>query len=466
MNRFRKSSFAKITSIILAFIIFTTSCSDTLLNDQLPQSTNALNNCDKPFYGIDNYDEGAHIIENFIYVENDYNLKNSLDTKEKYYEHYLNHSSDNQSAIDAFALHSSKYKQLGHDGYLNYATNQGIISENVRNYMSNFKFQLDAFINNTHPSFEAFKGYIENKGLELNSNTLLCDYDKYVVKVYHVTLLGIGKYIYGTQFTNSSRSCDNFWQKLICGLSGTTVGVVVGTAVGAWKWVKSIFTGKKDGKEVNLIEALYQVYKISVDVWEVGTSFYDWCCDTISGSGIEKCGDPTGCWYTSSACNNYDINVVGPGLYTITNWNNGNTNPASTITPTPRLNVTIPNVQLQSIIQGTVLCTDEDGNSTRPFQFVRNIGQYYPLATPFWAVSPPTNATVNQSFQVIVGNPPQSGDLYTMSLSSSWGYSFNPITGGMFYFKALVAGQYWVEITYTSICTGEQKKTGQWVYIQ
>ena len=305
------------------------------------------------------------------------------------------------------------------------------------------------------------------------SNNTLCDYDKYVAKVYHVSLLGIGKYIYNTHYTNSItlgslvvRSCEGFWQKLACGSGGVIVGTVVGVAVGVWKWVKGIFTGKKDDKEVTLIEALYQVYKISVDMWKTGVKFYDWCCETLFGKDIVNCGDRTGCWVNELGCNDYLLNVVGPGLYTITNWGPlSNLVAQSNVTPEPRVRVTVPNVNAVSIIQGNTLCTDQNGNSTKNFQFVRQIGGSQPFPTPVWGNSPPSNAKKNQTYQVNVLNPPTNGSLYTMSLSSSWGYNFTLITGGMMMFTGTVTGQYWVEVTYTHICTGETHKTGLWVTV-
>ena len=52
-----------------------------------------------------------------------------------------------------------------------------------------------------------------------------------------------------------------------------------------------------------------------------------------------------------------------------------------------------------------------------------------------------------------------------MGLSTSWGYNFTLITGGMFTFTGYVSGNYWLEVTYTHICTGETHKTGQWVSV-
>lgn len=310
--------------------------------------------------------------------------------------------------------------------------------------------------------------------MELISNTTLCDYDKYVAKVYHVTLLGIGKYLYNTHFANSINansidlraSCEGFWQKLACGTGGVIVGAVVGVALGVVKWVKSIFTGKDEtGKDVNLFKALFEVYKIAVATWKIGVTFYEWCCDALFGEDIVKCGDPTGCWAIELGCNSYDLNVVGPGLYTITNWNLNNLTPTIATTPTPRLVVSVPDVTSPSIIQGNTLCTDQSGNSTKSFAFVRQIGGSQPFPTPVWGYEPPTNVNKNQSYNVSVINPPTQGSMYTMSLSSSWGYNFTLITGGMLTFTGYITGTYWVEVTYTHICTGETHKVGKWVTV-
>ncbi len=467
-------------AVMLGFLtmIFVSSCSDDGNLASLQSSQSSVNsitssNCQKPFHEITSYSDGAHLMENMLYVEKDYDKVNGLNTKEKYFSHYNNLNSDNANATSTFALHGQKYKELGHDGYIDFATNQGLLSKELNTYLKSFRTNFVSFINTTHPNFESYKSYIESKGVELLSNNTLCDYDKYVAKVYHVSLLGIGKYIYDTHYTNSItlgslelRSCEGFWQKLACGGGGVVVGTVVGVAVGIWEWGKSIFTGKdKAGNDVSLIKALYQVYKISVDMWKIGVKFYDWCCETLFGEDIVKCGDPTGCYYNELGCNDYMLNIVGPGLYTITNWNNGNTNPAVAITPEPRLRVSIPNFQNVSVIQGNTLCTDQNGNSNRSFQFIRQIGGSQPFPTPVWGNPPPTNATQGQMYQVSVIDPPSPGTFYTMSLSSSWGYSFSLITGQMLSFTGFIPGTYYVEVTYTHVCTGETHKTGKWVTV-
>jgi hypothetical protein len=470
-------------AVIVGFItlIFITSCNKdldqndlaSLQNSQSEVNSSSFSNCQKPFHEISSYSDGAHLIENFLYVEKDYDKVNGLDSKEKYFNHYNNLSIDNANATATFALHGQKYKDLGHDGYIDYATNQGLLSQELNTYLKSFRTNFVNFINTTHPNFDSYKAYIESKGVELLSNNTLCDYDKYVAKVYHVSLLGIGKYIYDTHYTNSItlgslevRSCEGFWQKLACGSGGVIVGTVVGVAVGVWKWVKGIFSGKKDGKEVTLIEALYQVYKISVDMWKTGVKFYDWCCETLFGEDIVNCGDPTGCWANELGCNDYMLNVVGPGLYTITNWGPlSNLVVASNVTPEPRVRASVPDVNNVSIIQGNTLCTDQNGNSTKAFQFVRQIGGSQPFPTPVWGYEPPTNANKNQSYNVNVINPPTQGSMYTMSLSSSWGYNFTLITGGMLTFTGYISGTYWVEVTYTHICTGETHKVGKWVTV-
>ena len=125
----------------------------------------------------------------------------------------------------------------------------------------------------------------------------------------------------------------------------------------------------------------------------------------------------------------------------------------------------MPNVNAVSIIQGNVLCTDNTGNSTRPFAFTRQIGGSSPFPTPVWGNSPPSTAVKNQSYQVSVTNPPLPGDLYTMSLSSGFGYSFMLITGGMMNFTGYSPGTYNVEVTYTHICTGETHKVSKSVTV-
>lgn len=394
------------TLLTVMFVLFTTffitSCnkddgstySFSQQNNQTELGLTPINNCDKPFYSVESYSDGAHVIQNLIYVEKDYDKVNNLDTKEKYFNHYNNLSSDNAYAMSTMALHAQKFKDLGHDGYIDYATSQGLLSQELNLYFKSFRSSFVNFILTSQPNFETYKAYIESKGVELASNTGLCDYDKYVAKVYHVTLLGIGKYLYNTYYNSSFNansidtraSCEGIWQKIACGTGGVIVGTTVAVALGVVKWVKSVFTGKDEtGKDVDLVKALYEVYKIAVATWKIGSTFYEWCCDALFGNDIVTCGDPTGCWVNEIGCNDYMINIVGPGLYTITNWGPlSNLIVQSNVTPTPRVKATVPNVNDISIIQGNVLCTDQNGNSTRIFQFIRQIGGSQPFPTPLW----------------------------------------------------------------------------------
>lgn len=135
--------------------LFTTSCnkddgSSNLATQQIGQSEVGLtpsSNCNKPFHAVDNYSDGAHVIQNLIYVEKDYDKVNNLDTKEKYFNHYNTLSSDNVNAMATMALHSQKYKDLGHDGYIDYATSQGLLSQELNSYFKSFRSSFVNFIN-------------------------------------------------------------------------------------------------------------------------------------------------------------------------------------------------------------------------------------------------------------------------------------------------------------------------------
>jgi hypothetical protein len=171
--------------------VFISSCNKDERSTSLGSHQNFQNeigltpvtNCDKPFYNVESYSDGAHVIQNLIYVEKDYDKVNNLDTKEKYFNHYNNLSSENVNAMSTMALHSQKYKDLGHDGYIDYATSQGLLSQELNLYFKSFRSSFVNFINSSQPNFNAYQSYIENKGVELTSNTTLCDYDKYVAKV-------------------------------------------------------------------------------------------------------------------------------------------------------------------------------------------------------------------------------------------------------------------------------------------
>ena len=134
----------------------------------------SVDNCNKPYHEVDSYEDGAHVIENFIYVERDYNKVNDLDAKEAYFSHYTDFDDDNIVAMQTFDLHGKKYKDLGHDGYIDFATTQGIVSNELNFYLKGFRSDFVNFIDVNHPSLEDYELYIKSKGDELDANPALC----------------------------------------------------------------------------------------------------------------------------------------------------------------------------------------------------------------------------------------------------------------------------------------------------
>ena len=463
-----------------AFLIFSCSKDQLIMEsnqiDNVASQSNqaSVDNCSKPYHDVESYEDGAHVMENLIYVERDYNNVYELDTKEAYFAHYTDFDSENTSAMQTFDLHGRKYKELGHDGYVDFATNQGIVSNELNFYLKEFRDDFVSFIDVNHPSLEDYNQYLLNKGDELDASLSLCAYDKYLGKIYHITLMGIGKYLYAAQNAQNLQEgkvgarvgCEGIWQNLICGTGGGIAAAVVGIAVGGIEWLKSIFSGQKDGQSVSLIEALIQVYQISVGMWNTGVSFYEWCCETITNDPHE-CGDPTGVWKSDLGCNYYQLNVVGPGLYTITDWDNSNTIPSKVITAIPRLDVTIPDPQHLSRLIGEITCTDDSGNKQVFFDVFRQIGTAYQLATPSWVwnSSPPQSASIGESFQFTIENPPNTESLYTMEVTSGSGLSITLITGALYNCTPTNAGSFAITISFTHICSGEIKTLQQIVEV-
>lgn len=470
-----KNLYLKPVILTLLFIGLTSCNKDQSLSDTTAIQDNAetgalaqgVNNCSKPYYTISDYGDGAHVMENLIYVAKDYNSVNNLTSSTQYYDHYRSISDKNYQATQMFELHAHTYKDLGHDGYVDFATAEGIVSDELNLYIKSFRQELVSFIRSEQPTYEQFENFMMDKGASIDSESTLCNHDIYMSKLYHVTITGIAKYLYqadnGLAFTSKfteSRSCEGFWEKLVCGTGGGAVAWAVGAALGVFEWGKSIFTGTRDGEEVDLVQALYEVYKISSDMWTLGVSFYDWCCDTLFDD-LQNCEEPTGCWKVDVGCNDHQINIVGPGLYTITAWeDNSNTDPENALTPEPRRNVSVPVPQNLSRIQGEVTCTDDNGNSQQGFDFFRQIGVNYQLPTPIWAWNqgPPATATTGQSFTFNIGNPPSTGDLYTMQVTASSGLTLNLITGGMYHCTPTASGSQSITVTFTHTCSGQQSE--------
>ncbi|MFT7614379.1 MAG: hypothetical protein ACI9J3_003361, partial [Parvicellaceae bacterium] len=128
-----------------------------------------VDNCSNPYHDVASYEDGAHVMENLIYVERDYNNVNDLDTKEAYFDHYADFDSENTGAMQTFDLHGRRYKELGHDGYVDFATSQGIVSNELNFYLKEFRADFVSFINLNHPSLEAYNQYIVSKGDELDA---------------------------------------------------------------------------------------------------------------------------------------------------------------------------------------------------------------------------------------------------------------------------------------------------------
>ena len=192
--------FSSMFGILTLFVFNSCSKEDIQGNSKTLNNSNKISllessNCEKPFYEITSYSDGAHLIENFLYVEKDYDKVNNLNTKESYYNHYNSYNPINVTATAIFDLHGQKYRDLGHEGYIDYVTSEGIISHELSDYFKGFRTNFVNFINTNNPNYDDYKIYLENKVVELESNLTLYDYEKYVANVYHVLLLGVGKYI-------------------------------------------------------------------------------------------------------------------------------------------------------------------------------------------------------------------------------------------------------------------------------
>jgi len=431
--------------------------------------------CNQTTHPINDYQEGADLINAFIYVELDYDQEQGLDTREKYYDHYVAMAPENTTAVATFDLHATKFNELGHDGYLDFAASQGIISTALSDYIKGFKLAFDDFVTTTQPDYTQYQTYLENQGSLLEGNASLCEYDRYVAKLYHVLLLGTGKYIYDNYYDANLQSlaiglrdgCTGFWERLTCITAGSVVGVAVGISLGLWKNLKSIFTSGDDEKIVDIGKALYYIFKISVDAWKAGINFYDWCCDILSGPELQECEAPVAAYATAQECGLYEIRVVGQGLYSTTFWKNENTDPKETITPFPRLDVIIPDPSIQSVINGEVTCTDNNGNDNKEFTFFMQFDPLdYTFSSPQWGYNPPSNAFLNQTYEISVTNPPDDNSLYTMAWSAGFGCSISPIgdiNSGKATLTGFISGTHKVEVIYTHICSGQQQKKSKMV---
>ncbi len=55
------------------------------------------------------------------------------------------------TATAIFDLHGQKYRDLGHEGYIDYVTSEGIISHELSDYFKGFRTNFVNFINTNKP---------------------------------------------------------------------------------------------------------------------------------------------------------------------------------------------------------------------------------------------------------------------------------------------------------------------------
>lgn len=472
MLKLRKSRSFKAVAMFLAILILHTSCSP----DNMPQP----NEC--PPVDL-SYVDNAQVAEQF---ERMMEYATTIDRQEdfttfaEYYETLYGESDKATEYIDTFEAESRKYGNLGFEGYVN---DSEYISNDLKAYVTNYAQELDLFLTNQQPDLAEFTIFM-NSEIDQVASSNLCDGDQDIMRLYLASSQGYANWFYNNipQTTDLGsvqlRGC-NWYQAILCGLTALIVGGVVFVVVGAVVLIATVFF---DGREVTggEKESLAVLAGFALGI-HVGINVYEWCCRMFDEDD-QECRPPTGSSYIAVDCNQFSYRVFGPSYYGTTQWDNVNTNPASTITPFPVIGINIPDYGEISEIAATIACV-QNAETVHIYSWddaltFESGESYFPLA---WNSQPPFSYNFGGDGIGIEGDYDDANIIHaslltpnTNELTYSWHVNFpHEIIGGG------NADDNWVTIrittdnpnlttgvTVTNTCTGESNSLSQTTLIQ
>jgi hypothetical protein len=379
----------------------------------------------------------------------------NIDNFDKFYDEFY---SDNffSSKKEEIKSEMNLFSTIPYNDYLQHLFDKKVVTTNVLNYLKEFGQNIENFIN-TKPNALLFDSFVLGKYNSVN-NLNYCENDKIAIKLYLKYVQGFGTFFYDHYQDTQAEGCS-FFEGLWCGIKGIAVSIY-DQLNNLYKLIKGEV--KFEVKDT-LLGGLITPFTIAIGstvgyiiagayIAHATYLYIKKCCAPKK----ENCEAPNGYLVRIVDCNVFDLQLVGKGDYSITNWSNKNTIPEFAVTSKPILRLKVPKFDEPSIINADVFCIDDNG-AHPPFKYFGqvNFKNYSNSAPPAlqWAINP-KNGSVNQKieFDVIVGTRDQfvatwsagSGATITQNGNSYQAFITFPFSG----WKT-------VTVTLTNTCTGE-----------
>lgn len=172
------------------------------------------------------------------------------------------------------------------------------LSLGVKNHLTAYSQELETFVIENEPSLEEFVQFQEAKLATLGASGL-CAADVDLLTFVHASTIGVAKFLYKFQDSEDiSRSCNNFWRKLLCGTLGAivlTISVWVLVWITTLPWLVITVTDRQGN--VTIVpeedEAAFAALIGAALGVALGSGMYNWCCSWFDDN-LPSCNLTTG----------------------------------------------------------------------------------------------------------------------------------------------------------------------------
>ncbi len=179
------------------------------------------------------------------------------------------------------------------------------LSENVKNHLTTYSQELETFVLENEPTLEEFVQFQQAKLATLGSSGL-CAADVDLLTFVHASTIGVAKFMYKFQDSEGiSRSCGNFWEKLLCGTLGAIVFII--TIPFTMFLIASLIrititdgngntTPVPQGDQSGFSALIGAAIGVAL-----GVGMYNWCCSWFDDN-LPSCYRPTGSTLRELSC--------------------------------------------------------------------------------------------------------------------------------------------------------------------
>lgn len=363
------------------------------------------------------------------------------------------------------------YNNLGFASYMDRLRDDGKISTDLRAALATLETDVNRLIHVEKPTINGFNSFYANKLSQIQQSNL-CQSDKDLMSLVTQTLDGTTKFFFKHNKEGvASRDCDRgeFWLKLGCVLFTVVVLAVIYLALVALFALLIIASGGGEvpvtvdgvptGGTVDEFE-MAGVFGFLIGVF-TGAYWYNLCC---KWDAEIDCSPPTGMYYTSSGCNNYNFVVYGPGAYGATTWGlNTNALPEAAITTTPFLTGVSSIVPSNPVtIVANTLCVNNEGAVTLPISSTVTLTSSSTNTIPSmnWEALPPQNPQREVQYDLSLNTILQSVHTYAWEATQTMAFTITPVHPPHYWkirFHNGASGTHTIRFNVTNTCTGETK---------